>query len=105
MRSLVVVSQLFLLVGILTVTGCADNSADGLVKQQVAEMNKLADGLEAGQTEADMSYDRLEGITKKLEALNLSEEDKQALLKRHEKAVQEATGRLMQASMKGASGG
>ena len=96
MKSLVVVSQLFLLVGILTVTGCADNSADGLMKQSIAEMNKIADGLEAGKTEADMkaSTDRAKAIVEKLDALGLSDEEKEKLLERHAEGMQEAEKRM-----------
>lgn len=85
----------------LTLSGCGD-TPDGLMEQTLAEMNAMADGLEAGKTEEEMKpvKERIDAIAKKMEALDLSDSEKEALRKKYEPEIKKVAQRMMQAAFK-----
>ena len=91
-----------LLVLLVGISGCANNSPDGLMKQQIALMNEQADAMENNAPESKMTdiKTRQEANTKKLEALKLSDEEKKKVIEQNKDGIMKATQRLMAASVK-----
>ena len=103
MKPLLVSCQLLFAAGLLTLTGCSDNSADGLMKQQIAEMNKMADAMEndaTAEATADAIKERMEAIGKQLEELKLTPEQQQALAEKYKPELEKAAKRIQAAMMK-----
>jgi hypothetical protein len=95
-RSIIYAGMIVLLCGVV---GCGGN-ADSLVKDEIRYMNELADAFEKkDESRAKELQTKLEATDKKLQALNLSDEQKKQLLSRHQEALQKATTRLAQAGM------
>src|SRR5262249_13834562 len=94
------------------VGGCG-SSADSLVKDQIKNMNNMADALEqcdqAKFKELEKNGKDIEkkgkDLDKKLEELKLSDEEKKKLLEKHKDELGAALGRIMQATMKKGLGG
>lgn len=85
-----------LLVVALCTNGCNRNSADAVMKDNIAAMNELADAVESNAPEGKISeiQKRLEENNKKLEDLKLSEEEKKQLIERHKDEYTKAANRL-----------
>ncbi len=101
MKNLVLYVSLGLLS--LTLVGCG-SKADRLIKKQIKLMNKVADRMENGATEADIKdlTDEMKEIGKQLDELELSEEEKKKLEEKYKDDMKEATERMMKAAFKGA---
>ena len=67
-----------LLVALVGISGCANNSPDGLIKQQTALQNNIADLLESNAPESAMAplRARHEELKKKIDALPAEERTK-----------------------------
>lgn len=89
-----------LLVLCVGLVGCG-NSADSLVKQQIDVINDMAEAVENGASQSEMEeiQERGEAINKKIQDLNLSQEEKEKLLERHKDEYSKATSRLAAAMM------
>jgi hypothetical protein len=87
------------------VSGCG-SSPDSLVKDQIKNMNDMADAMEKGD-EAKLKEleKKSKDIEKKLDDLKLSDEEKKKLLEKHKDELGAALGRIMQATMKKGLGG
>ena len=103
MRTHNALHHLVVIVSLCILSGCADNSADGLMRQQIAKMNELADGLAAGKTPDDLKSvaDEMAAINEKLEAMNLSQEEKDALKERHKDELEVVQKKIMSSAMEG----
>ena len=96
--------RLFLLVmiaALLPLAGCGQNP-DSLAQQQIAEMNELADALEAGAEKAELEKirDRMQQTKADLENLELSDDEKKELANKYGEELKQAALRLVQASAK-----
>ena len=95
---------LFLL--LVGVSGCAKNSADSLVKQQIALSNEMADVLESDAPESAMESamaplkTRQEELKKKTDALKLSEEEKKKVMEQNKEPFEKANKRFIEAFFK-----
>jgi hypothetical protein len=100
-KLIVSASVLILLCG---VSGCGSN-ADSLVKDQIRLTNELADALEK-KDEAKIKdlTQKLEDTGKKLDALNLSHDEKKKLAERYKDDLQKAGMRMAKAGMNRAMG-
>jgi len=87
-----------LLLGLAAVVGCS-RSSDDLMRQQIKEINKLADAFESDASEAEL--ESLQASMKKtveaMEALNLSADEKAALKEKYKEELGEAGKRLAKA--------
>ena len=91
---------LFLL--LVGVSGCAKNSADSLMKQQIALTNEMADVLESDAPESAMAplKTRQEELKKKTDALKLSEEEKKKVMEQNKEPFEKANKRFIEAFFK-----
>ena len=92
-----------LLLGMLTLTGCG-NKADSLMQQSIDDMNKFADAMESGadgKTELKTFQERMEKTGEALEALNLSDKEKEALKEKHKDKLEAAAKRMAKAMFGG----
>ena len=97
--TLIVGSVLLLCVSL---TGCS-SSADSLMKEQIKDMNALADAIEKkDEAKATEISKRMEETGKKMKSLNLSESDQKALAERHKEGLMSAWQRLTAAMLGGA---
>ena len=98
MKNAVFLGSLFV---VLTCFSGCGNSPDSLMKQQISQMNEMADALEKGASESEVEaiQKRMDATGKKLEDLNLSDEEGQKLLERHKEELTKAIQRLLTASM------
>ncbi len=89
----------------LGLAGCG--GPDSLIKEQIADMNALADAMEKGESEEKIKElsKKMEATGKKLEDLKLSEEDKKKLIEKHKAEFEKAGSRMMAAMMKKMVGG
>lgn len=99
MKSIVTVTQCLLVVTLLSFTGCGKQE-DVLIKQQLNEMKKMADLMEKSpekmQGEEGKAIEkRVKEIVEKLEALNLTQEQKDALEKKYKPQFEEIQKRMM----------
>ena len=90
-----------LLVALLPLAGCG-NSADSLAKQHIADMNRLADALEAGKSPAELASieKSMKATAERLESLNLSPEEKAELATKYAGPMTQAAMRVMAAGAK-----
>lgn len=93
--------RMTVLVGLALVFSGCGSKPDRLVQKQIALMNEMADEIESGGSEDDIKQvrGRLEENSKKLEELDLSEEEITRLKEKYEDEMSEAMGRMMKASM------
>jgi hypothetical protein len=86
--------------------GCG-NSAESLLKQQIADMNAMADAIEANKSEAEITAikDRMEANGKKMDKMDVSEAEKNRLKEKYAPEMEKAGKRMFSAMMKGAGGG
>jgi peptidoglycan hydrolase CwlO-like protein len=89
-----------LLVFFVSLNGCG-SSPESLVQDQIKAMNDMADALEKNAPEAKLTElkNRADEIGKKLEKLNLSEDEKKKLFEKHKDEITKAGQRLMTAMM------
>ena len=90
-----------LLVVLAPLAGCG-NSAESLFKQQIADMNRLADALEAGKSPAELASieKSMKATAERLESLNLPPEEKAELATKYAGPMMQAAMRLMAAGAK-----
>ena len=82
-----------------TSSGCGP-SPDTLMKEQIKEMNDMADALENNQPEKVKEVEkRIEATNKKVEKLSLSDDETKQLAERHKDELTKATVRLQKAMM------
>lgn len=85
---------------LLVLPGCQKRSAEAVVDEQIKIMNELAAALEAGQTtNAEEIKSRLEACGKKLQELNLSQEEQQKLMLAKQGDLMKAALRMQKAMM------
>jgi hypothetical protein len=102
MKRFVPLCVLFML--LVGIGGCAKNSADSLMKQQIALSNEMADILESDAPESAMESSmaplktRQEELKKKIDAL--SEEEKQKVMEQNKEAFEKAKERFIEAYFK-----
>jgi hypothetical protein len=91
-----------LLVALAGISGCANNSPDGLIKQQIALVNEQSDAIEKNAPESTLAAIKVkqDDLKKKLEALKLSAEEKKKVMEQNKEAITKATQRLIAVSMK-----
>ena len=91
-----------ILVALAGISGCASNSADGLMKQQIALMNEQADAIEKNAPESTMTAIKAksEDLNKKMTALKISDEEKKKVMEQNKDGLEKATKRLLEATMK-----
>ena len=89
-----------LLVLLAGVGGCAKNSADSLLKQEIALKNEMSDVLESDAPESAMAplKTRQEELKKKIDAL--SEEEKKKAVEQNKVAFEKANTRFLEAFFK-----
>lgn len=106
MRIRTVITQLLLMTCLISFIGCADNSPDGVIVQYIAKMNQIADAYEAGESEAKIGglQKELEDLQTKMKGLDVSDDEKQALMKQHEAELKKASTRMLGGIVKGLSG-
>lgn len=94
-------SVVCLVVVSLSFAGCG-SSEDALVENQIRDMNAMADALEsdASQQEIAAIEARMKENEKALEALDLSKEQQEALMEKHQDEIEKASKRMMEAMMK-----
>jgi len=88
-------------IGVLVcgLAGCSA-SGDSLMKEQIRNMNDLADAMEKkDDARAAELKTKMDDTEKKLAALKLSDEEKKKLVERHQDEIQKASMRLAQAGM------
>ncbi|MBN2021250.1 MAG: hypothetical protein JW809_00510 [Pirellulales bacterium] len=93
------------LLTLAAVVGCGSR-AESLLEKQIAGMNKTADAIEAGASEAEIKKltDELAKTGEALDALKLSDAEKKALIEKYKDQVEKASRRLTEAMMKKATG-
>ena len=101
MNFLKTLSAVLLVAVSISLGGCSDNSPDGLVKQQIAQMNRLVDALEAKKsTETIESIKQdLKSVADKLDALELSAKEKADLISANQEEIRKASERMMKNAM------
>ena len=77
---------------LLLFAGCGD-SAESLMKQQIADMNALADAMEAGKSEDDIKVisERMKAGGEKLNKMQISDAEKKRLIEKYEPQLKEAS--------------
>jgi predicted nucleic acid-binding Zn-ribbon protein len=94
-------TAVLLVVTSVSLSGCADNSPDGLVKQQISQMNRLADAIESkksAETIESIKSD-MKAVTDKLDALDLSPKEKADLISANQEEIRKASERMMKNAM------
>ncbi len=91
-------SLMMLSVGLVALSGCGE-SKDSLMKQTIADMNEMADAIEADKPQAE-----LDAITKRMEEVGekfkeFSAEEKKELAEKYADEMAAAQKRLMEAMM------
>ena len=90
-----------LLVGLVPLAGCG-SKAESLLKQQVADMNRLADAIESGKSQAviDEVAKSMAATMEELDSLKLSSEEKAKLGNKYAQELMQASKRLMATQVK-----
>ncbi len=97
MRKFIMVGSVLLTVCVLS--GCGA-SADSLMKDQIRDMNAMADALEKKDDAKAKEIEKsMKATEEKLNALKLSEDEKKKVVERHKDEITKAMDRLMKASM------
>ncbi len=81
-------------------SGCSGN-ADGLVQEQIKDMNDLAQAIETNAPDATLKdlQQKMQDTGKKLDDLKLSDDDKKKLIEAHKDEITKASTRLVKAMM------
>jgi CTP-dependent riboflavin kinase len=88
---------------LLLFAGCGD-SAESLMKQQIADMNAVADAVEAGKSESETKviFDRMAANGEKLNKMQISDAEKKRLAEKYASELKSAGMRMSKAMMSGA---
>jgi hypothetical protein len=86
---------------IMSLCGCGSSPGDSLMNDMIRCMNELADAIEKKVPEDKLTaiQTRMKELGEKLDALKLSEDDKNKLVEKHRDAMAKAAERMQKAMM------